>query len=126
MSKLKMVMKNGQKVPFYAADGKGKMEMGGPTGFFRLQDENRRFAMQGKEMGASDKILMAKMGIESYDNGGEEFTKPGMSYSVQSGDSARTNEENKNARDPFKKDVSPEQSQRMDNARITRKRNPLG
>ena len=26
---LKMVMKDGKMVPFYAADGKGKMEMGG-------------------------------------------------------------------------------------------------
>jgi hypothetical protein len=29
MSKLKMVKKNGKKVPFYAADGKGKMKAGG-------------------------------------------------------------------------------------------------
>ena len=28
-SKLKMVMKDGKKVPFYAADGKGKMKRGG-------------------------------------------------------------------------------------------------
>ena len=27
--KLKMVEKNGQQVPFYAADGKGKMKSGG-------------------------------------------------------------------------------------------------
>lgn len=29
MSKLKMVEKGGKKVPFYAADGKGKMNAGG-------------------------------------------------------------------------------------------------
>jgi hypothetical protein len=29
MPKLKMVKKNGKKVPFYAADGKGKMRAGG-------------------------------------------------------------------------------------------------
>ncbi len=29
MKKLKMVEKDGQKVPFYAADGKGKMNTGG-------------------------------------------------------------------------------------------------
>ena len=29
--KLKMVMKDGKKVPFYAADGKGKMKAGGRT-----------------------------------------------------------------------------------------------
>ena len=27
--KLKMVMKDGKKVPFFAADGKGKMKAGG-------------------------------------------------------------------------------------------------
>ncbi len=73
MSKLKMVMKNGQMVPFYAADGKGKMGMGGsnPMEVLRLKDESRRFAMQGKEMGPSDKSLMARNGIESYQIEGE-------------------------------------------------------
>ena len=29
--KLKMVMKDGKQVPFFAADGKGKMQFGGPA-----------------------------------------------------------------------------------------------
>lgn len=123
MSKLKMVMKDGQMVPFYAADGRGKMETGGPMQILRLQDEARRFAMQGKEMGSSDMRSMAKYGIESYQTKGETDGTP--SYGVGPGDKVMTNQENMDARDPFKQ-VTPAESQRADNKRIIERRNPLG
>lgn len=36
--KLKMVKKNGQMVPFYAADGKGKMMGGGKMKKYKMKD----------------------------------------------------------------------------------------
>jgi hypothetical protein len=36
MGKLKMVEKNGQMVPFYAADGKGKMMYGGSKPMMKM------------------------------------------------------------------------------------------
>lgn len=94
-----------------------KMEMGGsPMKILRLQDEARRFAMQGKEMGSSDMRSMAKYGIESYQNAGEKKDKT-PSYGVGPGDTVMTNEENKNARDPLY-NITPAESQRLDNERI--------
>jgi hypothetical protein len=37
-SKLKMVMKNGKKVPAFAADGIGKMKKGGAAGMHKMPD----------------------------------------------------------------------------------------
>ena len=56
---LKMVMKNGKKVPFYAADGKGKMYGGG-------------MAMKKKGMakGGMKKKGMAKGGLKKMARGG--------------------------------------------------------
>lgn len=50
--KLKMVMKGGKKVPFFAADSVGKMEKGGAVGTHRMPD--------GKMMKNSD--MPDKMG----------------------------------------------------------------
>ena len=55
-----MVMKDGKKVPAYAADGVGKMNMGG------MASNNM---MKKKPMGMNNKA-MAKPGVMSYNLGG--------------------------------------------------------
>ena len=55
-----MVMKDGKKVPAYAADGVGKMNMGG------MASNNM---MKKKPMGMNKKA-MAKPGVMSYNLGG--------------------------------------------------------
>ena len=47
-SKLKMVMKNGKKVPAFAADGIGKMKKGGAAGMHKMPDGKM---MKNSDMG---------------------------------------------------------------------------
>ena len=54
---LKMVMKDGKKVPFYAADGKGKMNKGG-------------MMKKGYAMGGMKKKGYAKGGMKKMARGG--------------------------------------------------------
>ena len=60
--KLDMVEKNGKKVPFYAADGKGKMKAGGKVKKYKAGGSacgTKKMASGGKVRGAG----MAKKGV---------------------------------------------------------------
>lgn len=60
---LKMVEKNGQKVPFYAADGKGKMKSGGKVaGYHKMPD--------GSMMKDSEHKMMGGGKVMKYERGG--------------------------------------------------------
>lgn len=51
-SKLKMVMKNGKKVPAFAADGVGKMKKGGMAGMHKMPDgKMMKDSAMGDKMG---------------------------------------------------------------------------
>ena len=51
-SKLKMVMKNGKKVPAFAADGIGKMKKGGAAGMHKMPDgKMMKDSAMGDKMG---------------------------------------------------------------------------
>ena len=51
-SKLKMVMKNGKKVPAFAADGVGKMKKGGAAGMHKMPDgKMMKDSAMGDKMG---------------------------------------------------------------------------
>jgi len=51
-SKLKMVIKNGKKVPAFAADGIGKMKKGGAAGMHKMPDgKMMKDSAMGDKMG---------------------------------------------------------------------------
>ena len=68
--KLKMVMKDGKKVPFFAADGKGKMQMGGSPDVSRLNEKEKREARQAV-------IKRGRKKAKAPDKSIKKITRPG-------------------------------------------------
>ena len=66
---LKMVMKNGKKVPFYAADGKGKM-YGGGMAMKKKGMAKGGMKKKGMAKGGMKKKGMAKGGLKKMARGG--------------------------------------------------------
>ena len=63
---LKMVEKGGKKVPFYAADGKGKMKSGGMTGYHKMPDGSMMKNSDHKGMKSGGSVRgagMARQGV---------------------------------------------------------------
>lgn len=59
MAKLKMVEKNGERVPFYAADGKGKMMYGGSKPMMKMGGSLDKM-MCGGYASSKDKVMSGK------------------------------------------------------------------
>lgn len=59
MAKLKMVKKDGKMVPFYAADGKGKMMYGGSKPMMKMGGSLNKM-MCGGYTASGDKIISGK------------------------------------------------------------------
>jgi len=81
---MKMVMKNGKKVPFYAADGIGKMNMGGmmnkkkKSGMHKMPDGTM---MKDEEMGMNyGGMVKKKKPAAKMMSGGMAKKKSGYAY----------------------------------------------
>jgi len=67
MAAMKMTMKDGKSVPFFAADGKGKMKNGGKVGAKKMAMGGKVAAKAKPKISKGGKMGMGgKMGKSSY------------------------------------------------------------